>query len=310
MRLPSSLLFLAVSALMLTACDRPSGTPASEKQPAPPVAPPPYPGPAMWLVEDADTRIYLFGTFHMLRPGTGWFQGPIRRAFDASDTLVTEIIQPADPMALAPVTIALATDPDGPPLSQKLAPSARQAFVDFAAANGLKSASLERYEAWYVASALATARYRKLGLDPKSGAERTLVAALPATKKHEALETPQAQLAMLDSVPESEQIDSLAQLVTSKGDPRAAVDSMLKLWLAGDIDRLAATKNAALYKQQAMARIMLFERNQRWAAWIKQRMARPGTVFVAVGGSHLAGPKNVREYLASEQGLTARRVSH
>ncbi len=269
-----------------------------------------YRAPALWKVSDADTTIYLFGTFHMLPPASEgqWFKGALRQAFDRSDVLVTEIISPANPMELAPATVALATDPDGPPLSQKLPPEARSAYQAFVRAQDMRPESLERFEAWYVASLLATARYRKIGLDPKSGAERVLIAALPPTKKREALETPQAQLAMLDSVPESEQIDALVQLVTSKGDPRASTDKMFAQWVKGDAEGLAASKNAALYKMQGMSRIMLSERNRRWAAWIKERLGLPGTYFVAVGGSHLAGPNSVQHYLAQDHRITAQRV--
>lgn len=297
---------------LLAACDpHPAAQPAAQpSEQAAQIAPTPvqYHSPALWVVRDADTTIYLFGTFHMLKPGASWFDGAIRKAFEASDILVTEIKQPDNPIALGPATIALATDPDGPPLSQKLPETARAPYRAFVAAQGLRPQSLEQYEPWYVASALATARYRKLGLDPKSGAERVLVAALSLTQKQEALETPEAQLAMLDSVPEAEQIDALAQLVTSKGDPVAATDKMLGLWLKGDVDALAASKNGALYKLPGMARIMLFERNKRWAAWIKQRMERPGTVFVAVGAGHLAGQNSVQHYLSSDQGLTPHRI--
>ena len=310
MRLPpflSSLMLAGIFAL-LPACHSEPATTTPEQSAIQAPAPVHYSRPALWVVKDADTTIYLFGTFHMLKPGATWFDGAIRKAFDASDTLVTEIKQPDNPMALGPATIALATDPDGPPLSMKLPEAARAPYRAFVEAQGLRPQSLDRYEAWYVASALATARYRKLGLDPKSGAERVLVAALPPSKKHEALETPEAQLAMLDSVPEAEQLDALAQLVTSKTDPVVSTDKMLGLWLKGDADGLAASKNGALYKLPGMARIMLFERNRRWAAWIKQRMARPGMLFVAVGAGHLAGQNSVQHYLASDHGLTVQRI--
>ena len=45
--------------------------------------------PALWVVRDADTTVYLFGTVHMLPPDLAWFRGPVREAFDRSDTLVT-----------------------------------------------------------------------------------------------------------------------------------------------------------------------------------------------------------------------------
>ncbi|MEQ1726686.1 MAG: TraB/GumN family protein, partial [Sphingopyxis sp.] len=45
--------------------------------PAPVAAPEPVAttdaDPALWVVRDADTTIYLFGTIHVLRPGLSWF---------------------------------------------------------------------------------------------------------------------------------------------------------------------------------------------------------------------------------------------
>ena len=53
--------------------------------------PPPPLHPALWMVKDADTTIYLFGTIHALRPGMPWFGGQVAQAFAESATLVTEI---------------------------------------------------------------------------------------------------------------------------------------------------------------------------------------------------------------------------
>ena len=70
---------------------------------APPPAPEPSPAtsgqlevvhtgtparPAMWQVRDADTIIYLFGTFHSLDARTAWFDDRLRAAFDRSGELV------------------------------------------------------------------------------------------------------------------------------------------------------------------------------------------------------------------------------
>jgi uncharacterized protein len=53
--------------------------------------PPPPLHPALWMVKDADTTIYLFGTIHALKPGMPWFGGQVAQAFGESGTLVTEI---------------------------------------------------------------------------------------------------------------------------------------------------------------------------------------------------------------------------
>ncbi|HEV2044392.1 MAG TPA: TraB/GumN family protein, partial [Sphingomicrobium sp.] len=63
-------------------------------------APSPVEQPALWVLSDADTTIYLFGTFHALDERTDWFARNVRAAFDSSDELVLETIVPTDPAEL------------------------------------------------------------------------------------------------------------------------------------------------------------------------------------------------------------------
>ncbi len=58
--------------------------------------------PALWEIRDADTTIYLFGTFHTLDGRTVWFGDKVREAFDASGELVLETIVPESLEAMPP----------------------------------------------------------------------------------------------------------------------------------------------------------------------------------------------------------------
>ena len=60
-----SLATVLALALAVPACAQ---TPA-----APPPAAPGDADPALWVVRDADTTVYLFGTIHVLKPGLSWF---------------------------------------------------------------------------------------------------------------------------------------------------------------------------------------------------------------------------------------------
>src|SRR6478736_441884 len=51
--------------------------------------------PALWEIRDADTTIYLFGTFHTLDERTVWFNQRVRQAFDTSGELVLETVVPS-----------------------------------------------------------------------------------------------------------------------------------------------------------------------------------------------------------------------
>ena len=57
----------------------------------------------------------------------------------------------------------------------------------------------------------------------------------------------------------------------------------------------------------ALMERLLWQRNRAWADWMAKRLDTPGTVFVAVGAGHLAGPRSVQADLAAK-GLRVRRV--
>ena len=78
--------------------------------------------PALWVVKDHDTTIYLFGTFHVLDGKADWFNDEVRQAFDRSDDLVVEALIPEDPSTLAPIIGKYAMAKSGEPLTKRLSP--------------------------------------------------------------------------------------------------------------------------------------------------------------------------------------------
>ena len=87
---------LAAGLLLLSGCAQEQAASAR-----PPAAKTADVTPALWRVKDEDTTVYLFGTVHVLKPGTEWFNSGIERAFDGSDELVLEIVEPEDQQAVA-----------------------------------------------------------------------------------------------------------------------------------------------------------------------------------------------------------------
>src|SRR3954464_690045 len=67
-----------------------------------PIAPPtPHVDPAIFVVRDADTTVYLFGTFHALDGKSEWFNDQVKDAFGRSDGLVLETLVPEHPSEAA-----------------------------------------------------------------------------------------------------------------------------------------------------------------------------------------------------------------
>ena len=281
-----------LAALALAATPAPAATQHHPRpQPARLKAAPAPVRPALWVVKDKDTTIYLFGTVHALPKGVAWYDGKPASAFESADTLVTEIIEKS-PEEMRPVVKAKAMLPEGRSLRDLLTPTQRKAFEAALGANGLPAAAFDRYQPWYAAVALSTLPVLRGGYDPANGVDSTLSEkAKAANRNHEALETAEYQLGLFASLPLSVQQRYLAEVV--KNLPKVT-DELGQMMNADEDDpRLRAA--------------LLINRNKAWARWVRARLAKPGTVFVAVGAGHLAGPGSVQDQLA-RLGIRATRV--
>lgn len=266
--------------------------------------------PALWVVRDEDTTIYLFGTIHLLRPGLGWFDEAVKDAFDASDELKVEVVLPADPTPLAQAFAAAGTYPAGTTLQSRMNEEQLAAYRAALAPLGIPPEALDTLEPWFSGLQLALGLYAQMGFQPGAGAEAVLKEAAAATGKPvSGFETVEQQIGFLDSTPESEQIAGLIQFLQRGREMPAYVERLLTSWTSGSPEATAAVMNEAMATSPETARIMLVDRNRRWADTLKARMEQPGTVFVAVGAGHLAGEGSVQQFLA-ERGLTAERVAY
>ncbi|RYE36208.1 MAG: TraB/GumN family protein, partial [Hyphomicrobiales bacterium] len=116
--------------------------------------------PAIWVVKDADTTIYLFGTVHVLKPGLSWFDEGVKAAFDKSDEVVLEMIEP-DAATMQGVIIKAGLSMTGPGLSEKLPKESLPALAVAAKDLGMPESALERFEPWLAAMMSAMAPLSK-----------------------------------------------------------------------------------------------------------------------------------------------------
>lgn len=266
--------------------------------------------PALWVVKDKDTTVYLFGTIHVLKPGLTWFDEAVKTAFDRSDEVKLEIVMP-DPATMQGLVQATGVAAPGtPPLAQRLPEGKRAAFTKAVTDLGLPANALDRYKPWLAATQLSVAPLSKLGYDSTNGPEEVIsAAAKQANKPLTGLETPEQQLGFFGSLSDAAQLQFLESTVDELPKLDSQMANMVEDWAKGDPDALAREMNDELKSSPEVAKVLLTDRNARWAKWIKQRMATPGTVFVAVGAGHLAGPDSVQAHLA-KLGVKAERVKY
>lgn len=301
---------LPLAALFLAACGtQPKPAPAPAPVAATPANDNTEANPALWVVKDKDTTIYLFGTIHVLKPGISWFDSAIKTAFDASSELRLEMVMPEEaPTREAALKVAVL--PEGQTLSSKLTPEGNAKLTATLAGYGLPANAFDRYTPWFAANNLTILPLMKLGYKLDAGAEQVLTASAKASGKPiSGFETFGEQLGFFASLSDKAQVEFLTSVVNDLPKMGETVDTMVADWSRGDPDALAKLLNDDLDANRELADVLLTKRNARWADWIKGRMAQPGTVFIAVGAGHLAGDNSVQVMLA-QRGLKAERVKY
>ncbi|WP_294263227.1 TraB/GumN family protein [uncultured Sphingomonas sp.] len=271
--------------------------------------PPPLPAdPPLWVVRDADTTIYLFGSVHWLKPNLAWFDDEVRGAFDRADTLVLET-PPVEPAEAQRTQDAIGKTANGPTLPERLPEPYRPKLAAALAELGYPVGAFDRVKPWLAATTLSILPLKRRGYDVSAGVEAVLTkAAQGAEKPIVGLEPRVQQLGYFDALPAEAQMAMLKRQLDNMSTTGDSTDAVLAAWTAGDTAALGRIIDAdQRASSAAFGKAILSDRNRRWAGWIAERMKRPGTVFMAVGVGHLTGSDTVQRALAA-RGLTARRV--
>ena len=281
-------------------CALASAGAAQAEQPLEPVPPPREAtvdvDPALWVVRDDDTTIYLFGTIHILKPGLSWFDEGVKTAFDSSDELVMELVEPSAAESQQ-IFARYGLDSKGKVLTSKLSAAERTEYETVMQKFSLPVAAMEPLDPWAVAVTLQLLGLQKTGFDVNSGVEIQLTAAAKAAHKPiGGVETMDSQLAIFDGLPEKNQVRFLMDSVRTIDDIGAGMDDLVDTWSKPDPEALAKLMNDGLADPVLYSRL-LTQRNANWAHWIDKRMQKPGTIFMAVGAGHLAGQVSVQNLL-------------
>ena len=273
--------------------------------------------PALWVVRDADTTIYLFGTVHVLRPGYSWFDGPVRQAFDDSDELVTEILERDFEQAM-PLFIQRAISDDGMLLSERLNADQLARYRRAMARIGIPARAFDQVNPW-VPAFMMMAGCTCDGATGAHGVESVLNrAARQRRMAVSALENLDQQLGFFDNLRKDSQIALLMEMVDAINDTRpvstaaarAETQRLDTMWATADVEGMNTIGAEAFAEVPELREFLLPFRNNNWAQWIKLRLDEPGgKFFVAVGALHLHGPDSVQAQLAS-MGITAERVAY
>ena len=267
---------------------------------------PAFSQPALWVVKQGTSTMYLFGTVHLLSSETPWRYPALEQALRESDSLLVEQTDD-DPEHMRALVLRYGLDP-AHPLPGKLtrAENARLAEVAQAADGTDNLPMLQIMRPWLAALTLTMAPLKQAGLKASLGIDKSLQAQMHAAGKPVlALETAEQQVRLLADLPPAAELALLRAALHEGTHGSTAMTQMISAWLNGDVAAIARWQEEELGQRDSdLYRRLLVKRNHAWAKKLARQLQQPGTIFVAVGVGHLAGPDSLQVQL-EKLGITA-----
>lgn len=254
--------------------------------------------PAMWVIRDSDSTIYLIGTLHLLKHDAEWNSEKVKKTVGESTELWLEIADLDNQAGAQALMAKHGMDPDKP-LSKKLNEAQRKKLAKIAATYGLPAANLEPMQPWLAAVLLGTMPLVKAGYDPKAGIDRMVRAqAVAESDQIRGFETVEVQVRMMADLPQDVQVAFLAETLDDVEEGLELLDKIAKAWMDGDTETIARLGVAEMKREApAVYKKLLVDRNVAWSDQIVEILKGSGVVQVAVGALHLVGPDSVQAQL-------------
>lgn len=288
----------AFAALALSACATQSAEPAFP------------PGPALYVVSDADSTIYLFGTLHIRRPNEEW-GGPRARAglAEASEFWTELDMSTAAQTQMQGLIVRYGMAPPERPLSSYFSAEENARIAAAANAVGLPPQGIDRFQPWLAGLTLQVMQMMRAGYNAEAGADRMIDAvAREQGKTPRWFETAEEQIQMMAGMSAEVQRQMVLEAVDEADAGGDMMDRMATAWETGDLatlEQLVVTDMRRDYPE--MYETLLVNRNNAWVATLHQELQGAGVDFVAVGMGHVIGDQGLVAQLRA-LGYTVERV--
>jgi len=249
--------------------------------------------PALWVIRDADSEIYLFGSVHVLPPGLAWRSARINSAFASAEELVVET--DPDPQTTAELVARFGMQPEGRTLSAQLSAERGAQLQRVATSLRLDPNALEQTRPWLASLQISFAYALSRGHRSEAGVENVLMPeARAAGKRVTHLETPEQQIRTLADLSEADQIRFFEATLDQIEHDDGALERLDAAWARGDVATLARIESEDLHAAgDAPYAALITNRNAAWTEEIARRLDGSGRIFFAVGAAHLVGDGGV-----------------
>jgi hypothetical protein len=257
--------------------------------------------PALWIVHSRTATAYLFGSIHLLPPNIDWHSHAVDQAMAASDIFVFEA--PLGDTGLEQSQAFVRANGMLPPdvsLPSLLDAQARKDYRAAVLASHVSPDALVHMRPWLATVVLETAFLEAAHYSPTSGVDRQVYALAKAEDKPvETFETVNGQLALLMPKQQKLEVQEFDAAIKELMSDMSEIGGLVDAWSEGHMDEVARLMNKGLAGTPGAMKMLIYDRNARWADRMNTMLATHHTYFITVGAGHLAGPRGLPALLAA-----------
>ncbi len=265
--------------------------------------------PALWVVRDADSTVYLFGTIHVMKDGVDWFSPGLHQRFDSAGELWLEVPDLDNQAGAMQALQKYALNPAGD-MTKGLTAAEIKKIDELGAPYGLSAARMQTFRKWAVGLILTVQKIQALGYDAKVGVDLTLLQNARATNKPvHGFETLDQQMQLLAPANDEDDLANLRQALKDADTLDTDLPPLLKAWEEGDDATLSRDMVLRMKTDDPKSyQRVIVQRNAAWEPQVEDILKGKGTVFVAVGAGHLVGPDSLIAMLQAH-GIKVERIT-
>ena len=272
-------------------------------------------GPAIWLVTDentqGDSRLFLYGTLHIIPAGLDWQRDDMWDAFASAGTVWFET--PSDEATTARIdalTRSRGFLPPGERITDQLDDYETRLLEVAALSADIPFEALDTMRPWLASELLTVAAADQAGLSARISPDEALKSRARRTAKFTAyLDSPLEQFALSADADPDVQLATLRSTLERYNRIADELRAIAGEWVEGDVDTLETRLSESI--TGAARQTLMTDRNARWAdtlsAWMDGSGPASSSVgFAAVGVGHLVGEDSLPDMLEA-RGYTVRR---
>ena len=253
--------------------------------------------PLLWRVQSGQATVYLFGSIHVLKPGTDWMDKRLFQVFDSADAAWFEVpdldtLPHFQPRAEKTTAVA-------PVLTAGLSEGEKQQLETILNRYGTTTAEQAHTRPVVMASMIGQLDLQGGAFSVDSGVDMTLFHRAKALNhKTGGFEDVKTHYGYLHALGDggADGTTALKRALAAHfgtGDPADSIDGMAKAWAAGDERTLTAQLTAQRVRDPKFYDLLLVKRNALWVPQIEALLKGRGTTFVVAGVDHFVGPDSV-----------------